>query len=142
MPYASWRGAGRVTLARNDSLDVGAVGQLWSYAVRRSSSRIRKDFNLEAALSRLSFTLPLCLAIAAPVLAQKPTSNGKSADPMATVPKLSPLVARSTSDLAPVVERYTADQQSLTRRYDANDSPEQRQRMRSFATAWRARLRE
>jgi hypothetical protein len=94
------------------------------------------------ALPRLSFTLALCLATATPALAQKPTSNGKSADPTATVPKLAPLVARSTSDFAPVVERYTADQQSLARRYDANDSPEQRQRMRSFATAWRARLRE
>jgi uncharacterized protein (DUF885 family) len=104
---------------------------------------VRVDPFLEVALSRLSFTvLALSLSIAAPVTAQKPTSTGKSADPMATVPKLSALVSRSASDLAAVVERYTADQQSLSRRYDANDSPEQRQRMRSFATAWRARLRE
>jgi hypothetical protein len=116
---------------------------LCSAAVR--SSAFRDDFNVEVDLSRLSFTkaiLAICVSIAAPTLAQKPTSNGKSADPMATVPKLSALIARASSDLAPVVERYTADQQSLTRRYDANDSPEQRQRMRSFATAWRSRLRD
>jgi uncharacterized protein (DUF885 family) len=111
--------------------------------------RWRPDSETEVALLvlptciRTSYaTLALCLSFAAPVLAQKPTSDGKSLDPMATVPKLSTLVARGTSDLAPVVERYTADQQSLARRYDANDSPDQRRRMRSFATAWRARLRE
>ena len=63
-------------------------------------------------------------------------------DPMAAVPKLAPIVARSESDLAPVVERYSADLQSVTRRYDATDSPDQRRRMRDFYTAWRNRLHE
>ena len=42
--------------------------------------------------------------------------------------------------MASVVERYSADLQSLNRRYDAGDSPEQRQRLQTFATTWRARL--
>jgi uncharacterized protein (DUF885 family) len=63
-------------------------------------------------------------------------------DPMATIPKLSTLVAQPGSEMADVVERYTADQGSLTRRYDANDSPEQRRRMRAFYTGWRTRLGE
>jgi hypothetical protein len=62
-------------------------------------------------------------------------------DPMAEVPALAPLVARSESDLAPVVERYSADLQSMSRRYDATDSPDQRKRMRDFDEAWRTRLR-
>ncbi|MDQ2665293.1 MAG: DUF885 domain-containing protein [Gemmatimonadota bacterium] len=74
--------------------------------------------------------------------AQKSPADRKPDDAMASVPKLAPLIGRPTSDLVAVVERFTADQQSLTRRYDANDSPEQRHRMRSFAGAWRARLRE
>lgn len=78
----------------------------------------------------------------ATAFAQKTTNTNTPADPMATVPRLAALVARASSDLAPVVERYTVDQQSLSRRYDASDSPDQRRRMRSFAVAWRARLRE
>ncbi|MDB4913818.1 MAG: hypothetical protein JWM95_1462 [Gemmatimonadetes bacterium] len=66
----------------------------------------------------------------------------KAADPLATVPKLSTLAARPTSDLAAVIERYTADQRSLITRYDATDSPDQRQRMRAFAGGWRTRLTE
>jgi hypothetical protein len=81
---------------------------------------------------------------AAPLLAaqQVPKAATLKIDPLAAVPKLNALVARATSDLAPVIERFSADQQSLTRRYDANDSPDQRRRMRAFAVAWRARLRE
>ena len=86
--------------------------------------------------------LALCLCAITTALAQKATSDGKSADPLASVPKLSTLIAQPKSDLVGVVERYTADQQSLARRYDANDSPDQRRRMRSFAIAWRTRLRE
>jgi uncharacterized protein (DUF885 family) len=63
-------------------------------------------------------------------------------DPMAAVPKLAPIVARSESDLAPVIERYSADLQSVTRRYDAADSPDQRKRLRDFNSAWRSRLHD
>ncbi|MEO7457159.1 MAG: hypothetical protein ABIY52_12925, partial [Gemmatimonadaceae bacterium] len=73
-----------------------------------------------------------------PVPAAKPLR----VDPVASVPKLGPLVARPESDLATVVERFSADLSSVTRRYDASDSPDQRKRMRAFNDAWRARLRE
>jgi hypothetical protein len=63
-------------------------------------------------------------------------------DPVAAVPKLAPIVARSESDLAPVVERYSADLQSVTRRYDATNSPDQRKRLRDFNSAWRSRLHD
>ncbi|MEP6999976.1 MAG: DUF885 family protein [bacterium] len=82
--------------------------------------------------------------LVAPVLGaqQVPKATPLTIDPLASVPKLSALVARPTSDLAPVVERFSADQQSLSRRYDANESPDQRKRMRAFATTWRSRLRD
>ena len=79
-------------------------------------------------------------------LSQPPTSpataTGKPSDPLASVPKLSTLVARPGSELADVVERFQADQISLNRRYDAADSPEQRQRMRDFYANWKTRLAE
>lgn len=62
-------------------------------------------------------------------------------DPMASVPKLPPFVAATSSELVEVVARYQADQGAINRRYDA-DSPEQRTRLRGFYTSWRARLRE
>ncbi|MEP6992606.1 MAG: DUF885 family protein [bacterium] len=83
------------------------------------------------------------LLLAAPLVAQDvPKAAPLRIDPLASAPRLAPLVARPESDLAPVVERFAADQQSLTRRYDATDSPAQRKRMRAFATAWRTRLHE
>ncbi len=98
--------------------------------------------SLKTGVTRVSLLLVGCLCASATAFGQRPTTTGKPADPMATVPKLATLVARASSDLAPVVERFSADQQALSRRYDANDSPDQRRRMRSFAVAWRARLRE
>ena len=86
----------------------------------------------------------VCGLLATPGHAQKlpPAAQPIVIDVAASVPGLATLVAHGGSDLAPVIERYTADQQSLNRRYDAADSPEQRQRMRAFATTWRARLRD
>jgi uncharacterized protein (DUF885 family) len=63
-------------------------------------------------------------------------------DPLAAVPALGPLVARSTSELADVVDRFSTDRTVLTRRYDAPDSPDQRRRMRKLYTGWQARLKE
>jgi len=63
-------------------------------------------------------------------------------DPMASVPKLPTIVSAKGSELADVVERYQADQSAVNRRYDGIDSPEQRTRVRAFATAWRERLKE
>ena len=63
------------------------------------------------------------------------------ADPLQSVPVLTPFTTTRTSELAEVVQRFAADQQSLGRRYDAFDSPEQRTRMRGFYAAWRTRLR-
>jgi hypothetical protein len=90
-------------------------------------------------------SLLLLLALPAIASAQhKPVPVAKPLviDPLASVPKLAPLVARPTSDLAPVVERFSADLQSVSRRYDASDSPDQRKRLRDFNVAWRTRLRE
>jgi uncharacterized protein (DUF885 family) len=61
---------------------------------------------------------------------------------LASVPPLATLIPSSSSELTEVVNRFAADQGSLNRRYDADDSPAQRQRMRAFYDAWRARLRE
>jgi hypothetical protein len=97
---------------------------------------------LNRCFVRSSFVIVLCLCASTLATAQKATTPAKVADPLASVPKLTALIARPSSDLVSVVERYSADQQSLTRRYDANDSPDQRRRMRSFAVAWRTRLRE
>ena len=88
----------------------------------------------------------MAIALLLPVLAAAQKLPAPAAplqiDPLAAVPTLAPLVARSESDLAPVVERYSADLQSVTRRYDATDSPDQRKRMRNFGVAWRTRLRD
>ncbi len=73
---------------------------------------------------------------------QAPPRAKAGDDPLASIPQLSSLVGRPSSELADVVERFTADQQSLNRRYDAADSPAQRRRMRDFYTGWRARLAE
>jgi hypothetical protein len=61
---------------------------------------------------------------------------------LASVPRATALVGKTSSELALAVERYSSDQTSLTRRYDAGESPAQRQRMREFHDAWRQRLRE
>jgi len=83
----------------------------------------------------------LCLAVlATPLFAQAPQPPKSTDSPLASVPKLDPLVGRPTSELADVVERYAADQGSLNRRYDAADSPAQRRRMREFYAGWRTRL--
>lgn len=90
-------------------------------------------------------SLLLLLAVPAIAAAQhKPVPVAKPlvVDPLASVPKLAPLVARPTSDLAPVVERFSSDLQSVSRRYDASDSPDQRRRMRAFNVSWRTRLRD
>ncbi len=64
------------------------------------------------------------------------------ADPMASVPKLAPIIATKGSELTEVVERFQSDQVAVSRRYDGVDSPDQRKRLRGFATSWRERLRE
>ncbi|HEX2722511.1 MAG TPA: DUF885 family protein [Gemmatimonadaceae bacterium] len=59
-----------------------------------------------------------------------------------SVPNLAALINRASSELAPIVDRFANDSYSLGRRYDADDSPAQRQRMRSFYTGWQTRLRD
>jgi hypothetical protein len=80
-------------------------------------------------------------ASAGPLASQAPRAK-MADDPQASVPALSTLINRTSSELADVVERFAADQQSLGRRYDANESPAQRRRMRAFYTGWRSRLGE
>lgn len=77
----------------------------------------------------------LGLTLAVDVSAQDRAATTKvpfPTDPLASVPKLAPIVAVKTSELADVVERYQSDQGVLSRRYDGVDSPEQRTRMRGF----------
>lgn len=59
-----------------------------------------------------------------------------------SVPSLTALVARSTSELAGVVDRFNTDLGSISRRYDASDSPAQRARTREFYSVWLKRLPE
>jgi hypothetical protein len=94
-------------------------------------------------VARSLTTLAVLLLPAMVAAQQKPATATPPVDGLASVPKLSTLVAvRTSSDFAEIIERYTADQQSLSRRYDAIDSPDQRVRMRAFATAWRTRMKE
>lgn len=60
----------------------------------------------------------------------------------ASVPSVQTLLTRPTSELAQAVSRFASDARALNQRYDADASPAQRQRMRAFNDAWRARLRE
>jgi len=95
---------------------------------------------------RLAFLRPLTIGAAlitsaGPLASQAPRAR-MADDPQASVPALSTLINRTSSELADVVERFAADQQSLGRRYDANESPAQRRRMRAFYTGWRSRLGE
>jgi uncharacterized protein (DUF885 family) len=83
-----------------------------------------------------------CIAVARVAAQPAPRAAPFSTDPLASVPSLSALAAAKGSELSVIVNRYQADRQSLATRYDATDSPAQRQRMRGFYTAWRARLRE
>ena len=61
---------------------------------------------------------------------------------LASVPRATALVGKTSSELALAVDRYASDQTALNRRYDAGESPAQRQRMRDFYAAWRQRMRE
>ena len=82
----------------------------------------------------------VALLVTASAQAQEPSAS--RSDPLASVPKLVPLVSRQGSELENIVERFVADQSSLARRYDAQQSPDQRRRMREFYSAWRTRLGE
>ncbi|MEP6779327.1 MAG: hypothetical protein ABJC26_05510, partial [Gemmatimonadaceae bacterium] len=85
----------------------------------------------------------IALSLPSLVSAQKKAAPPSGDSPaMSTVPVLTSLVAKNTSDLKEIVERYTADQASLNRRYDASDSPDQRKRMREHYAGWRSRLKE
>jgi hypothetical protein len=117
---------------------VNAVANVWH---TRYNCRA---LTYEIPAMRLRTTTALLLLFAPIAAAQKlpATAAPLKIDPMAAVPKLAPIVARSESDLAPVIERYSADLQSVTRRYDATDSPDQRKRLRDFNSAWRSRLHD
>jgi len=62
----------------------------------------------------------LLFAASSTLAAQEPRAK-TAGDPLASIPTLSTLVGRPSSELADVVERFSADQQSLNRRYDASD---------------------
>lgn len=71
-----------------------------------------------------------------------PTKAPFPSDPMASTPKLTPILSAKGSELADVVERFQTDQGAINRRYDGIDSPEQRKRAAGFASSWRTRLNE
>lgn len=80
-----------------------------------------------------SALVSLALLIAVSAGAQVPNDS---------VPDLTALVAKPSSELAEVVTRFSRDLESLERRYDSPSSPAQRTRMRQFYTGWSKRLRE
>ncbi len=59
-----------------------------------------------------------------------------------SVPSLTSLVGRPSSELVDVVNRFSNDLNSVRRRYDAEDSPAQRKRMRDFYNGWARRVAE
>jgi uncharacterized protein (DUF885 family) len=155
-PIARAQGADGGPLAYRVTHDV----RLWATGQAPSVTRVSPtdrshsfhDTLVEAATTRLDQPLsrgrPMIahgcriaamLFVSVTVTAQQPVSRP---DPGALVPSLTPLVARTESELANVVERFSSDQSSMNRRYDATQSPDQRRRMREFYTAWRARLGE
>jgi uncharacterized protein (DUF885 family) len=81
----------------------------------------------------------LCLLSALTAAQARPSA---SADSLAAVPVLGPLVGHPASELADVVDRFATDRTVLNRRYDAPDSPDQRRRMRALYTGWQARLKD
>ncbi|HSC98586.1 MAG TPA: hypothetical protein VLI21_06770, partial [Casimicrobiaceae bacterium] len=86
----------------------------------------------------------ISLAVATASAQGIPPTKGQvfPTDPMASVPKLPPIVATKNSELADVVERFSSDQQAVNRRYDGVDSPDQRKRVGAFVSSWRDRLKE
>ena len=94
-----------------------------------------------AGRSRLIHAALAAVLVSASAAAQQAAKAPFPADPLESVPVLTPMTAARTSEMVDVVQRFAADQQSLGRRYDASDSPDQRARMRGFYGAWRTRLR-
>ena len=81
----------------------------------------------------------LTLSFAATAAAAQ--AHAQAAD-SSSVPNLTVLVAKPTSELESVVDRFNTDLTSISRRYDASDSPAQRARMREFYSTWARRLSE
>ena len=81
----------------------------------------------------------LALSFAATAAAAQ--AHAQAAD-SSSVPNLTVLVAKPTSELESVVDRFNTDLTSISRRYDASDSPAQRARMREFYSTWARRLSE
>ena len=80
-----------------------------------------------------SFLVPAALLISVSASAQARNDS---------VPDLTALIGKPSSELVDVVNRFSSDLTSVSRRYDAPDSPAQRKRMREFYTGWSKRLRE
>ena len=72
-----------------------------------------------------------CLGLAVTAEAQAPIDS---------VPTLTLLVGRPSSEMVDVINRFSADLGSVARRYDADDSPAQRKRMREFYSGWSTKL--
>jgi hypothetical protein len=93
--------------------------------------------SLLAALACASAAAPLSAQVAA-----TPRGAGTALRETQDVPPLAALTASTSSVLRDAVDRYVTDRATLLRRYDAPYSAARRQRMRTFYTAWDARLRE
>ena len=81
------------------------------------------------------------LALSFATTAAAAQADAQAAD-SSSVPNLTVLVAKPTSELESVVDRFNTDLTSISRRYDASDSPAQRARMREFYSTWARRLSE
>jgi uncharacterized protein (DUF885 family) len=92
--------------------------------------------------SSVASGLALAITVASTAVAQRQQATVRGDPTLGSIPPLSILVGRPTSEMADAVDRFATDQGSLNRRYDASDSPDQRRRMREFYVGWRARLRE
>ena len=85
--------------------------------------------------------MPHLALVAAALVACAATADAQSSRAaLDSVPDLSALAGKPSSELADVVNRFSSDLGSLRRRYDADGSPAQRTRMRDFYRGWRSRL--
>ena len=98
-----------------------------NYAPSTSPTIFRK-----ALSSATRLVLAFCILTPWPLLAQ--TSGVRpEASPL---PSVAPFADVETSELRTSVERYSEDRDALLRRYDNPQSPERRERLRTFYQGW------
>lgn len=97
------------------------------------------NFRSSLVIRRLALGASLCF-VGIPLSAQvRAPIKGGSGDPV--VPDLVALVAQPKSEIAQVLDRWQADRSALSRRYTTEYSTVRRERLRSFNTTWRSKLK-